>query len=204
MNDLFQSLTGMLQGDAVKNMAEKFGVGEEVVQKVVAMGLPMIVGGLNKNVTDPKGAESLNNALDQHDGSLLSNLSNAFSSNASNIMQDGMKILGHVLGSTQQPAQNQISKGVGVSSELVGNILSMAAPLVLEFLGQKKKEQGLDVKGIVNIVQTTAQQAPQKEMSMIEKFLDRNGDGSIVDDVMDIGSKFLSSFFGKKEEPKKN
>lgn len=204
MNDLFQSLTGMLQGDTVKNMAEKFGVGEDVVQKVVAMGLPMIVGGLNKNVADQKGAESLNKALDQHDGSLLNNLSNAFASNASNIMQDGMKILGHVLGSTQQPAQNQISKGVGVSSEVVGNILSMAAPLVLEFLGQKKKEQGLDVKGIVNIVQTTAQQAPQKEMSLIEKFLDRNGDGSIVDDVMDIGSKFLSSFFSKKEEPKKN
>jgi len=63
-----------------------------------------------------------------------------------------MKILGHVLGGTQQPAQNQISKSVGVSTELVGNILSMAAPLVLEFLGQKKKEQGLDVKGIVNIL----------------------------------------------------
>jgi hypothetical protein len=74
----------------------------------------------------------------------------------------------------------------------------MAAPLVLEFLGQKKKEQGLDVKGIVNIVQTTAQQAPQKEMSLIEKFLDRNGDGSVLDDVMDIGSKFLGSFFNKK------
>jgi len=116
------------------------------------MGLPMIIGGLNKNVADEKGAESLNKALDQHDGSLLSNLSSAFSSNASNIMQDGMKILGHVLGRTQQPAQNQISKSVGVSTELVGNILSMAAPLVLEFLGQKKKEQGLDVKGIVNIL----------------------------------------------------
>ena len=204
MNDLFQSLTGMLQGDTVKSMAQKFGVGEDVVQKVVAMGLPMIVGGLNKNVANEKGAESLNNALDQHDGSLLNNLTTAFSSNASNIMQDGMKILGHVLGSTQQPAQNQISKGVGVSTEVVGSILSMAAPLVLEFLGQKKKEQGLDVKGIVNIVQTTAQQAPPKEMSLIEKFLDRNGDGSIVDDVMDIGSKFLNSFFGKKEEPKKN
>jgi hypothetical protein len=204
MNDLFQSLTGMLQGDAVKNMAQKFGVGEDVVQKVVAMGLPMIIGGLNKNVADEKGAESLNKALDQHDGSLLSNLSSAFSSNASNIMQDGMKILGHVLGGTQQLAQNQISKSVGVSTELVGNILSMAAPLVLEFLGQKKKEQGLDVKGIVNIVQTTAQQVPQKEMSLIEKFLDRNGDGSVLDDMIDIGSKFLGSFFGKKEEPKKN
>ncbi|GAB4132882.1 MAG: DUF937 domain-containing protein [Raineya sp.] len=204
MNDLFQSLTGVLQNDTIKNIAQKFGVGEDVVQKVVAMGLPMIVGGLNKNVANEKGAESLNKALDQHDGSLLNNLSNAFSSNASNIMQDGMKILGHVLGSTQQPAQNQISKGVGVSSELVGNILSMTAPLVLEFLGQKKKEQGLDVKGIVNIVQTTAQQAPQKEMSLIEKFLDKNGDGSIIDDIMGIGSKFLNNFFSQKEETKKN
>jgi len=31
MDNLFQSLTGMLQGDTVKNMAQKFGVGEDVV-----------------------------------------------------------------------------------------------------------------------------------------------------------------------------
>lgn len=204
MNDLFQSLTGVFQGEAVKNMAQKFGVSEEVVQKVVAMGLPMIVAGLNKNVANEKEAETLNKALEQHDGSLLHNLSNAFSTNATNIMQDGMKILGNILGNTQQAVQNQISKGVGVSTELVGNILSAAAPLVLEFLGQKKKEQGLDVKGVINIVQTTAQQAPQNEMNLITKFLDKSGDSSVLNDVMNIGSKFFQSFFGKKEEPKKS
>lgn len=202
MENLFQNLTGLLQGDTLKNMAQQFGVNEETVQKVVAMGLPMIIGGLNKNVQQEEGAKSLDKALEKHDGSLLNNITSAFASNSQNIIQDGMKILGHVLGNTQQNAQNQISKTSGVSMETVGNILATAAPIVLSFLGQQKKQQGLDVKGVVNIVNTTAQQAPQQEMSLVQKFLDRNGDGNIWDDVVDIGSKFMNSFFSNKNEKK--
>jgi hypothetical protein len=200
--NLFENLTGLLQGDTVKNMAKQFGVDESAVQKVVAMGLPMILGGINKNVSDEQGAKSLDSALQKHDGSLLSNLTTMVTSNAGNIVQDGMGILKHVLGNTQQPAQAQISKSVGLDASVVGNILAMAAPVVMGFLGQQKKEQGLDVKGVVNIVNTTTQQAPQQEMGLIQKFLDRNGDGNVWDDVMDIGSKFLGSFFGNKNPQK--
>jgi hypothetical protein len=200
--NLFENLTGLLQGDTVKNIAKQFGVDESAVQKVVAMGLPMILAGINKNVSDEQGAKSLDSALQKHDGSLLSNLTTMVTSNAGNIVQDGMGILKHVLGNTQQPAQAQISKSVGLDASVVGNILAMAAPIVMGFLGQQKKEQGLDVKGVVNIVNTTTQQAPQQEMGLIQKFLDRNGDGNVWDDVMDIGSKFLGSFFGNKNPQK--
>jgi hypothetical protein len=200
--NLFENLTGLLQGDTVKNIAKQFGVDESAVQKVVAMGLPMILAGINKNVSDEQGAKSLDSALQKHDGSLLSNLTTMVTSNAGNIVQDGMGILKHVLGNTQQPAQAQISKSVGLDASVVGNILAMAAPIVMGFLGQQKKEQGLDVKGVVNIVNTTTQQAPQQEMGLIQKFLDRNGGGNVWDDVMDIGSKFLGSFFGNKNPQK--
>ncbi|MDW8295631.1 MAG: DUF937 domain-containing protein [Raineya sp.] len=202
MENLFQNLTGLLQGDILKNIAQQFGVNEEVVQKVVAMGLPMILGGLNKNVQQEEGAKSLDKALEKHDGSLLNNIASAFANNSQNIIQDGMKILGHVLGNAQQNAQNQISKTAGVSVEIVGNILAAAAPIVMGFLGQQKKQQGLDVKGVVNIVNTTTQQAPQQEMSLIQKFLDRDGDGSVLDDVLDIGSKLMGSFFSNKGDKK--
>jgi hypothetical protein len=200
--NLFENLTGLLQGDTVKNMAKQFGVDEDAVQKVMAMGLPMILGGLNKNASNEQGAQSLDNALQKHDGSLLGNITSMLTSNSSNLLQDGMGILKHVLGNTQQPAQNQISKSVGLDAGVVGNILALAAPLVMGFLGQQKKDQGLDVKGVVNIVNTTTQQAPQQEMGLIQKFLDRDGDGSILDDVMDIGSKFLGSFFSNKNPQK--
>ncbi|MCU0440285.1 MAG: DUF937 domain-containing protein [Raineya sp.] len=200
--NLFENLTGLLQGDTVKNMAKQFGVDENAVQKVVAMGLPMILGGLNKNASDEQGAQSLNNALDKHDGSLLGNITSMLTSNSGGLLQDGMGILKHVLGNTQQPAQNQISKTTGLDAGIVGNILALAAPVVMGFLGQQKKQQGLDVNGIVNIVNTTTKQAPQQEMGLIQKFLDRDGDGSVLDDVMDIGSKFLGSFFSNKNPQK--
>ena len=124
--NLFENLTGLLQGDTVKNMAKQFGVDENTVQQVVAMGLPMILGGLNKNASNEQGAQSLDNALQKHDGGLLGNLTSMLTSNSSSLLQDGMGILKHVLGNTQQPAQNQISKSVGLDAGVVGNILALA------------------------------------------------------------------------------
>ncbi|MDX1903408.1 MAG: DUF937 domain-containing protein [Thermonemataceae bacterium] len=205
MNNLFENLTGLVQGDTAKNIAKQFSLGEDAVQKVMAMGLPMILGGLNKNVTNEQGAKNLDTALEKHDGSLLDNIGSLFNGgDVSNLLKDGSGILGHVLGGTQQNAQNQISKTLGLDANTVGNILSVAAPLIMNFLGQQKKQNNLDANGVAEVINNTTKQAPEQEMGLIQKFLDRDGDGNVLDDVVDIGSQLFSSFFGdkKKEENK--
>jgi hypothetical protein len=198
MANLMESMAGMLQGDNVSQLAKQFGVDEKTVQSIASVGLPMILGGLNKNVANQQGAEALNTALESHDGGIFSNLTSMLSNNPA-LLQTGMSILGHVFGGKKDAANQQISQSTGVNTETVVGIMATLAPMVMGFLGKQKKEEGLDVNGIVNVVNTSTQETHPEQMGVIQKFLDQNGDGSISDDLMNIGGKILGSFFGGKK-----
>ena len=61
----------------------------EQAKKSVSMAMPVLMGAMAKNASNGKGAESLNNALDQHDGNVLDNIDIASILNN----EDGKKIV---------------------------------------------------------------------------------------------------------------
>ena len=71
-----EDLLGQEQGSAaVGQISQTAGLDPSTTASVIQTALPAILGGLANNAATPDGAESLNNALDQHhDGSLLDNL----------------------------------------------------------------------------------------------------------------------------------
>ena len=79
-------------------------------------------------------------------------------------------------------------------------ILATLAPVVMSFLGSQKQQNNLDSNGVSGLLGSLLggmQQSNQSEMSMIERMLDQDGDGSYMDEAMDIGSKLLGGFFRK-------
>jgi hypothetical protein len=67
-------LLGQQQGDeALQEISNNVGAEPSLVNTAIQMALPTILGGLARNASTPEGAESLNNALDQHDGGVLDN-----------------------------------------------------------------------------------------------------------------------------------
>src|SRR3954471_10251685 len=67
-----EELLGQQQGtEAVGQISQQVGAEPSLVNSAIQMALPAIIGGLANNTSTPEGAESLNNALDQHDGSIL-------------------------------------------------------------------------------------------------------------------------------------
>jgi len=72
---LIQNLIGTVVGDqVVTQIAKATGMSPEQTKKAVAMAMPLLMGAMAKNSSTEQGAESLNNALDKHDGSVLDNL----------------------------------------------------------------------------------------------------------------------------------
>jgi hypothetical protein len=69
----------------------------------------------------------------------------------------------------------------------------MAAPLVLGQLGAQKKEQGLDASGLLSMLQGEKESASKNSMLMglATQFLDKDNDGSVVDDLMGMAGKFF-------------
>jgi len=142
----------------------------------------------------------LQSALDtKHDGGILDNLSGFLGQGD---FTDGSKIVGHLLGGNAQNTENAISQESGVSSSDVGSILSMLAPVVMGLAGKQKQEQGLDMSGIASLFGDAIQNnqtdsSTSVAMNLATKFLDKDGDGNIVDDLMDMGGSLLGGLFKK-------
>lgn len=181
----------------VDGVMNQLGIGNEQAKSVISTAIPVLMTALNKNASSG-GAESLFNALSKHDGSILDNLGGFLGSGD---FTDGGKILTHVLGGNQQQVENAIGKSSGLSGSQISSVLMMLAPIVMGYLGRQKNQQGLSSDGLTSLLGGIiggAKQNNSSEMSTIEKLLDQDGDGSVVDDVMNLGSKLLGGFFGKK------
>ena len=188
-----QDLLGQAQGDqAVDQISQGTGVESSLVSSAVQAALPHILGGLASNAGTPDGAESLNNAVEQHDGSLLDNLGGLASSvlggGASSPQTDGGGILGHVLGGSQEAVTQDVSQKTGLGSGQVMQILLMLAPIVMAYLGRQKQQTGLGADGLGGILGGLLGGAQQQSASggilgMAEGMLDRDHDGSALDDL---------------------
>ena len=110
-----------------------------------------------------------------------------------------MKILHHVLGNGQERVQKGISAATGLEAGATGNLMAMLAPLVMGALGQQTRSQGLDVGGLAQLLMGEKEQADSALGSMggLERLLDMNHDGSILDEIVSFGSKLLGGLFSR-------
>lgn len=185
-------------GQMLQGASNKAGVSQDLAAKLMPMAMAVVMNGIQKNVQQPGGAEALAKALAKHDGGLLDNPSNAAKDD---VLDDGRRILGHVLGGKQGAAEAALAKAAGVNQDQVAKILAMAAPAVLAGLGKAKREQGLDAGALAGLVkQETAnvRQSAPNEMSGLLRFIDADGDGDVVDDLVGLASKGLGGFFKKR------
>ena len=188
---LMEQLTQVVAAQMAGQAAKQTGMAEGVAAKMMPMAIAAVMAGMKKNAANPQGAQALSNALDKHDGGLLDNLSQL---TGGDMMADGQKILGHVLGGKQAATQQALAKTAGVDQGQIGQLMAMAAPAVMAALGKAKREQGLDVSaltGLVNQESQVAQKAAPNEMGGLLSFLDQDGDGDVdIQDLSEFGNRF--------------
>lgn len=172
----------------IQGASSQAGAPESKTADVLGMALPVLMGAMKRNAATPEGAAGLMGALSgKHDGSILDNLGGLFSGGVdSNVLQDGAGILGHVLGGKQSNVQSALGAKSGLDSDTVGTILKVAAPLIMGYLGRQTRQSGVNnAGGIGDLIGGLmgGGSGAGKQQSMIEAFLDADGDGSIVDDL---------------------
>lgn len=202
-----QDLLGQQQGsEAVDQISQNVGAEPSAVNTAIQAALPMILGSLANNAATPQGAESLNTALEQdHDGSILGNLGGLGSmifggQTAPPRQADGGGILGHILGTNQAPVVQEVSNQSGLNSGQVAQILMMLAPIVMGYLGKQKQQQGVGSDGLGGLLGgllggQQAAAAPQSSgnsmIDMASGYLDKDGDGSSMDDIASMAMNYL-------------
>ena len=189
-----EALLGLLQGQDLGQLAEQVGGNEGQVKNGVMAALPAMLTALSKNTGTEKGAQELNNALEtKHDGSILNNLS-GYLSNPD--LKDGAGILNHLFGSQTSNVANAVSQSSGLDSNGSMKMLQMLAPILMGMLGQQKKQNNLDAKGLGNLTSMLASNFGSEAgssgiMEAVTNLLDANKDGNVMDDIMGMVGKFF-------------
>ncbi len=181
------NLTGLLN-DALNNntinqISQQLGTDEGTTSNAIQAALPMLLGGLANNSANEGGASSLLSALDRnHDGSILDDIGGFLGNYSSG---SGAGILGHIFGGNQGMVEQGVSQASGLDMSKVGPLLMMLAPIVMGALGRTRRDEGVGAGDLAGMLGGATQQvgATPALLGALSSMLDRDRDGSAIDDV---------------------
>ena len=123
--DLNTLMSSLLSDANIKSVARKAGVSDEEAASVLATSLPVMLNGANGQASDGHTTESFFQAVRDHAGKDPEKVD----------LKEGGKIVGHLLGTDEEAAENAIATRAGMKPSTVGLILAAAAPLIMNALG---------------------------------------------------------------------
>lgn len=183
--DLLNSSAGK---QIIQGVAGQTNQSENKTAEILTMALPILTGAMKRNASTSEGASGLLGALNgKHDGSILDDLGGLFGGGVDqSVMDDGAGILGHILGNRQPRVEQALSQKSGMDAGSISQILKIAAPILLGYLGkQQRSQQVSEQNGLGDMLGGLlggGAQANQNQ-SLIESLLDADNDGSMIDDI---------------------
>ena len=202
-------LAQTLRGDTLASISRAVGAPENQTRDAALAALPLLLGQMRRNASTPEGAQSLAGALERdHDGGLLDNLGPllgmlggaagaAGATGANPRALNGAGILGHIFGGAQPEVETGVARASGLDRGQVVRLLMMLAPIVMAALARQRNaaaagagtaatpQAGTSVlQDILGQATSDARQrAPGGLMGALSGLLDRDGDGSVIDDL---------------------
>ena len=209
-NSLMSELLSQLDGAPTQQIAQQLGLGGQDASTAISAALPMLLGAMGNNASQPGGAQSLFDALTRDHapavnpamggldlggllGSVLGGLGGGTAPASSQF--DGGGILGHVFGGSQERAQSGLGQATGLDSGQSGQLLKILAPIVMAFLAKRVMAGGLNSGGLGGMLgQEQAQVKQQGGLGggLLDAVLDQNGDGKLdMGDLFKLGGSLL-------------
>ncbi len=164
--------------DAISEFAKKFDIDDAQAKDAISTLANSLSQGLGYHTKKDTGLGNLFDALKK--GKHSRYLDNPSLFDRKETTQDGNDILGHIFGNkdVSRHVAKRASKKTGLSSSLLKKMLPIVATMVMGALGKnmfggsKKQTQG--------------------STGFLTKIFDKDGDGSMVDDV--LGMAFKAAF----------
>lgn len=197
-----EDLLGQEKGNqAVEQISQNLGANSSVVNSAIQIALPAILGKMAKNAQNPQEAQNLDKAIEQDHagGGLLDNvmdyLGGGIPAPAETTRQtNGSGILDHIFGGRQTQVAQEVSQNTGLNMSQVAQLLITLAPIVMSYLGKQKQQNNMGADELSNWLgsqQEQIQNAPQG--SLINSILDRDGDGSAMDDLTSMAFNYMTN-----------
>ncbi len=194
-----QSLTASLfsqlqSGPALQQVSQQLGMDSGQASQAISAALPLLMGGLANNASQPQGAQSLLNALQRdHLGSggggfdLGGLLGSVLGGGTATPSTNGAGILGHVFGRQTPQAASLLGQKTGLDSGRSGQLLMILAPIVMSFLAKQFAQQGNANQLSQALGEENRQTGGGGIGDLLGGVLDQDGDGKFgVNDVLGL------------------
>ena len=201
MDNFVDQLLQQLGGSTAEQLSTQLEATPAQTQQGLEQFLPIMVEAMARNAQDENGAQSLFNAAKKdHSASILENLGSLLGSGA--LSTAGGGILGHVLGGKNNKVAEFISKSTGMSISQVTTMMTLAAPLVMAMLNRQQQQKNMNPSDMSEMLRRSTREVKQtdpKNMGLIERMLDRDGDGSVMDEVGEMGASILKTWMSGRK-----
>ena len=199
---LTQDLAAQLQGAPAQQVAQQLGVDPAQASAAISTALPLLLGALGRNASQPDGAQALFGALqNDHAGGDLGSVLGAVLGGGQSRQTDGAGILGHIFGGQQQRAQAGVAQATGLQSGQASQLLKILAPIVMAYLAKRMFSQSgggaqqasPDVLGqVLGQEHVQIQQQNGAGGGLLGAVLDQDGDGQLgLGDLLKMGGGLL-------------
>lgn len=181
--DILESVIGARNGAAVEQIAAQFGLRPEQAASAVGALMPALAAGLKRNTATPSGMSDLMSALSG--GRHETYIERPETLASAETTADGNSILGHIFGSKE--VSRQVAAGAsqktGIDTAILKKMLPLVAAVAMGALARQTKAGAGTPAG--------AQAGDGGIGAMLEPLLDRDRDGSTMDDVIGMIGGFL-------------
>lgn len=177
MSDLLNDLLGNLGGSqTTEKIGNSLNIDPNIIQQALPIIMPMILGGLKKQSENNGGQERVDHILNKYGNpDVLDNVDGHINDSLNKENFDSN--LGGLLGNSGSQITDVLTKNFNLDSSTAAKIIPMVAPLILGYLTKSRNSNPEGSTGFAS-------------------FLDQNGDGSVVDDVV--------GFFSNKQNSNQN
>lgn len=175
-------VTGAQGGRTVEQLAAQFGLQPEQARSAMGALMPAVAAGLQKNMSSESGLTRLLDALGQ--GGHEAYLQQPEKLREPATVADGNAILGHIFGSKEvsREVAARASQKSGVDPSILKKMLPLVAALAMGGMAKQTRASGGGPAAAGGLA------------SMLGPVLDRDRDGSMVDDVVGM----IGGFLGKR------
>lgn len=176
--NVLEAILNAQDGAAAREAGRSAGLSPAQSASALSALVPALAAGLHRNASQPEGLDALLRAIGS--GSHARYVDDPSTIGSPETIADGNGILGHILGSkdASRALADRAAAQTGLGADVLKRLLPIAATLVMGSLakqrsGQRNAAAGGDLLG------------------MLTPVLDRDGDGSVVNDVLGAVGKML-------------
>lgn len=193
--NLLETLLNASDGGVVKEIAKGLNLSEGDARKGIGSLAPALARGMSRNTRQEGGLEALLGALSS--GNHQRYVDQPETLARPETIADGNSILSHLLGSkdVSRNVAGHAAKETGMDAGILKKMLPMVAAAAMGSMGKRTASAapsgGGGVASLLGGLMGGGRQKDAGMAGIVEGFLDSDGDGAVVDDLLDMAKKFF-------------